>query len=84
MKLVRDTCEELQSSTFSILFHPIKEQLMTVDSAQMLGNSLRFSCQMKFLLYLRNVEISFLKFLYMLHSLEFVIECAVSNRLSID
>ena len=44
MKLVRDTCEELQSSTFSILFHPIKEQLMTVDSAQMLGNSLRFSC----------------------------------------
>ena len=38
MKLVRDTCEELQSSTFSILFHPIKEQLMTVDSAQMLGN----------------------------------------------
>ena len=41
MKLVRDTCEELQSSTFSILFHPIKEQLMTVDSAQMLGNSLR-------------------------------------------
>jgi len=29
---------ELQSSTFSILFHPIKEQLMTVDSAQMLEN----------------------------------------------
>ena len=37
MNLVRNTCEELQSSTFSILFHPIKEQLTTVDSANMLG-----------------------------------------------
>ena len=36
MTLVHGTCEELQSSTFAILFHPIKEQLSTVDSAQML------------------------------------------------
>lgn len=36
MKIVRSTCEDLQSSTFAILFHPIKEHLFTVDSSQML------------------------------------------------
>ena len=38
MSQVRDVCEELQSSTFAILFHPIKEQLQIVDSASMLEN----------------------------------------------
>ena len=34
--VVRATCEELQSSTFAILFHPIQEQISVVNSAQML------------------------------------------------
>jgi hypothetical protein len=36
LKLVRTTCEDLQCSTFAILFHPIKEQLNLVDSEEMM------------------------------------------------
>lgn len=38
MKIVRNTCEEIQGSTFSILFHPIQEQLVTVNSVEMLDS----------------------------------------------
>ena len=38
LKMIRSTCENLQSSTFTILFHPIKEQLALVDSPTMLEN----------------------------------------------
>ena len=38
LKMIRSTCEDLQSSTFTILFHPIKEQLSLVDSPTMLEN----------------------------------------------
>ena len=43
VELVRKTCEELQSSTFAILFHPIQEQLTHVNSAQMLEDIWRSS-----------------------------------------
>lgn len=38
MKIVRNTCQEIQGSTFSILFHPVQEQLVTVDSVEMLDS----------------------------------------------
>ena len=38
LKLIRSTSQDLQASTFSILFHTIKEQLCLVDSPTMLEN----------------------------------------------
>ena len=35
LKCVTRLCEDLQASTFSILFHPVREQLVTVSSPSM-------------------------------------------------
>ena len=36
LKMIRATAEDLQSATFAILFHAIREQLSLVDSATMI------------------------------------------------